>query len=299
MIRDAEQELAALATRLDLPIRADWPELLTRFAFGLRNYREYQLSLQDADLALVTLARAPAFLDIIEEYLLESGVEATTVDIFRSMRRYAGQATWGLKIGLGDSREVQVYVKRPLPVAEVLFWLGQRGAIEAEAAETVRAVAQVLDKNHTHFVGADITPGQPPRYQIYFTQYLERIDPVALRVRQVMALIGLPDEVSQDFLRYHPLLARPDKTLWLSVTLDEGRLLPTVKLDYSAVRLGTVGLLLESVGAGQKAHDTLQALGEGLVIDTADYLGVRYRPGQPPGLSLYLTRYSAAWSSYQ
>jgi hypothetical protein len=294
---DPRRELPELAQRLNTPLRPNWPDSLAQFADGLRNYLEYQVALADGALALVTLGRGEPFLDAIDAYLAQRGVEPAGLDIYRSMRHYAGKATWGLKLALSDEPEVQIYVKKPLPVSELLFWLGRRANLEPGAGKLIADVATLLDKPYTHFFGADFTPGQPIRYQLYFTQYLERIDPVALRVRETMSRLGLPDQVTLAFSHFHHLLAQPDRSLWLSLAVDGGRVLPTLKLDYNSIRLGVAGLVAEEAGPGEARR--LQATGDILGVDTADYFGMRYRDAGDPALSLYLTRYSAAWSNYQ
>jgi hypothetical protein len=285
-----QKEIGALAQLLNWPLPDNWTTVLTRFADAWPNYLEYQISFPSGEFALITLGRTPQFLETITTYLQEIGGDDTALAIFQNMRQYVGQATWGLKLVLSHHPEVQLYVKKPLPIPEVLFWLRQRQGVADTAGEIIEAVATQLEKSHTHFVGADFTPGQPVRYQIYFTQYLTADKAVQKRIQQAMACLGLSTAAQKQFDRYHPLLAQPEYTLWLSVGLFNQQIMPSVKLDYSGVRLGVVGLLMEDLNLSPSQRDVLAQIGEQLGVDTADYLGLRLTDGQPPQISLYLTR---------
>jgi len=286
-----QEEILSLAQLLNRPLPENWTTVLTHFAAAWPNYLEYQISLESGELALITLGRDPQFLDAVNVYLQEMAGDDSALAIFRSMRQYVGQATWGLKLLLSDKPEVQVYVKKPLPLPEILFWLRQRQGADNTACETIESVAALLQKTHTHFVGADFTPGQPIRYQIYFTQYLTTDKSVQERVQQVMACLGLSDLTQQQFQRYHPILAQPEQTLWLSVGLLDQQIMPSLKLDYAGVRLGVAGLLLEDLNQSESPSAVLMQLSERLGVDTADYLGLRLTSGRLPQLSLYLTRH--------
>jgi hypothetical protein len=290
MNTDRVEELTHLAQALGQPLPAGWAVPLARFTEQWEHYLEYQVSLDGGALGIVTLGHETHYLEEIEAYLQEIGVLAEAMALYKAMRRFTGQATWGLKVSPGEVPEVQLYAKKPLAVTEVLFWLQQHKAISQEASAQVMAVAGCLGKTHTHFLGADFSPGQPVRYQIYFTQYLHAGDSVPERVQQVLAELRLPDTALQHFERYHPLLAQPKQTLWLSVGLAEGALLPSLKLDYEGVRLGVAGMVLEDLNLIDPQLAYLDAIGLALQIDTADYLGMRLAANRQPALSVYLTR---------
>lgn len=291
-MNDFRQEISQVSDLLGTPLPENWSESLLPFAAAAQTYLEYQIALATGELALITLGRDKAYLDTIATTLESMGVSQEGLGIFQSMRRYVGEATWGLKLTLGASPEVQVYVKRPLPVPEVLLWLQQRTALTPSAAETIQTVAQILDKPYTHFVGADFTPGQPVPFQIYFTQYTNAETPVAQRLEQVMAQIGLPTSAQEEFHRYYPVLSQPNQTIWASLGLVNGAIAPSLKLDYSSVRFGVVGLLLEGLHAPASQLTLLDELATLLHTDTASYMGYRLKANQPTAVSLYLTRIS-------
>jgi hypothetical protein len=289
MAQDTYQEIMALATALSRPLPADWPDFLTRFAGALGEYREYQVSLHSGEVGLITLGRESSFVEAVEQYLQALGIAPESIATFQNMSRFAGRATWGLKLALVEPAEVQVYVKKPLPLVEVLFWLEQRQVIAPATAEVIRRVAAVLNKDHTHFVGADFTPGRAPRFQIYFTQYLQEMAESGRRVVELLPLLGLPS--AQGFFeRHYPLLARPAHTVWLSFGFDRGAVLPSLKLDFSGVRFGVVDMVLAELGRLQPERDYLDGVGRALGVDSASYLGLRLYEQQPATFSLYLTR---------
>ncbi len=288
------EEIIALAQALRQPLSVNWAAPLERFAEQWEHYLEYQVSLDTGELGLVTLGQENLYLEEIDAFLQESGVEAEALALFKSMRRFTGLATWGLKVSPGEKVEVQLYAKKPLAVTEVLFWLQQHKAISLKAASQVTAMASALGKSHTHFLGADFSPWKPVNYQIYFTQYLQAADSVPERVQQVMAELRLPDSAVQHFSRYHTLLGQPERTLWLSIGLAQGAIMPSLKLDYEGVRLGVAGMVLEDLNLNDPQLDYLEAVGQALQLDTADYLGLRLSANRSPALSVYLTRIRAA-----
>jgi hypothetical protein len=291
MVINYEQEIAGLSQTLGLKLAVDWQAGPAHFVEALAYYLEYQFSLADGGLSLVTLGRGAAFLERVEAYLRQLKLEPAALETFISMRRYAGEATWGIKLPLSGEPEIQLYVKKPLPLAEVLFWLGRQG-VSPEAAERLTAIAGQLRKDHTHFLGVDFTPGRAVPFQIYFTQYLDDETPVAERLGQVSDILGLPPAARSRLAQYHPLLAQPQETMWLSFSLVEGELLPTLKLDYSGVRLGLAAMLLEDMAASETAFTYLKIISETLGIDRANYMGLRLKGEAPPTLSFYFTRLS-------
>jgi hypothetical protein len=291
MVIDYEREITDLSQLLGLKLVADWQAGPAYFAEALAYYLEYQFSLSDGDLSLVTLGRGAAFLERIEGYLHRLAIDPPALETFVSMRRYAGEAVWGIKLSLSSESAIQLYVKKPLPLTEVLFWLKRQG-LAPETAGQLTAMAAHLDKDHIHFLGADFTSGQPIAFQLYFTQYLDADQPVAERLAQVSAVGGLPQSAQDRLAAYHPLLAQPQETMWVSVTLVDGKLRPTLKLDYSGIRLGLVSMLLEDSDATETAIGYHKTISETLRIERASNLGLRLRDEATPALSLYFTRLS-------
>jgi hypothetical protein len=290
MIKDWVDEIADLAQALGQPLPADQAISLMRFSDQWHYYLEYQVSLDTGALGLVTLGETPKFLRKVGTYLQGIGVTVNALGLFKRIRRFAGLATWGLKVSTGEKQGIQLYVKKPLDVAEVLSWLQRCEVISLDMAGQVADIAAQLDKSHTHFLGFDFSPGQPVRYQIYFTQYLQATDSVPKRVRQVIQTLALPDSATQYFERYYSLLAQPERTLWVSIGLAEGAIMPTIKLDYEGVHLNVASMVLEDLGLEHPQLDYLNAINHSLQVETADYLGFRLTANHPPALSLYLTR---------
>ncbi|MCB0008894.1 MAG: hypothetical protein KDE04_20650, partial [Anaerolineales bacterium] len=86
---DIERELAALAQLLKLPLLPAWQANLRHFQAAMQNYVEYQLSLSDGDLALVSLGRGPGHLDTIGAYLDQLALLPEARETWDQFRRYA------------------------------------------------------------------------------------------------------------------------------------------------------------------------------------------------------------------
>ena len=289
-VPDIQRELEALAQLLDLPLLPAWQASLGHFQAATQNYVEYQLSLSDGDLALVSLGRGPAHLDNIAAYLDQLALLTETKETWAQFRRYAAEAVWGLKVSLSHQPGLQLYVKKPLPVREVGFWLGRQGIPVADVARINRS-AELLGKSHTHFLGADFAPGQLAPFQIYFTQYCEAAAPELDRLLLVGAELGLGDAFADGLRAVHPLLVSPGQTVWASLTLRGSQLLPTLKLDYPSVRLGLADMVLGALDFAGGHFHYLPALQNLAQVSQASYFGLRW--SEPPALaaSLYLTRH--------
>ncbi|MCB8960842.1 MAG: hypothetical protein H6651_11050 [Ardenticatenales bacterium] len=287
---DIERELAALAQLLKLPLLPDWQASLRHFQAATQNYVEYQLSLSDGDLALVSLGRGPDHLDTIAAYLDQLALLPEARETWDQFRRYAAAAVWGLKVSLSHRPGLQLYVKKPLPVREVGFWLGRQGISRADVA-TIERCAGLLDKDHTHFLGADFAPEQAAPFQVYFTQYCEDGAPELARLLAVGTELGLGEAFTSGLRDVHPLLVSPGQTVWVSLTLRGGQLLPTVKLDYPSVRLGLADMVLGALAFAGDHYDYLPALQTLAQVSQASYFGLRWSEPHSLAASLYLTRH--------
>lgn len=284
-----QSEITKLSEALDLDLPDTWHDPVQRYLPAMKKYLEYQISLSKKELALITLGRDDTFLDHIEDHLDELGVGSRAISIFRMMRNQVTRATWGVKQALGPTPELQLYIKKPLPLDRVLSELQAQG-LKSAAAEQIKAVAAHLEKPHTHFFGADFTPGKLIPYQIYFTQYITNDDVVINRLRRIVDELQLPAHVHEQLVQTYDLLAYPDRTVWVSLSLSEGNIYPSLKLDYSAIPFNSVANLLEVLRFSEQPYNYLRAVAETLRVRTADYLGLRLTANAAPNLSVYLTR---------
>jgi hypothetical protein len=281
---DYRAELSAIATALGITAATGWAGRLAALEPWLAGYLEYQLRLDEPALSVVTLGKDEAFLDQVRANLMSAGASAVVLEAFEDLVRRVQRATWGLKLSLVDPGDVQVYLKKPVPLDVVGAWLLARG-ITADAVALLERVSRDLDRSHTHFVGLDASPEPILPLQIYFTQYTD--DPAAVqeRVGQVARRLGLSgatcDEISASIQR----LAGEERTLWVSLTLINGRFLPALKLDFSSPPQEEV---LQLIPPSQRAR--LYALAGAVSARGADYVGLRFAGDGPARASLYLTR---------
>jgi len=282
-------EITQLSEGLDIDLPDSWLEPVERYLPAMRKYLEYQVSLSKKELSIITLGRDDSFLDKIEIHLDELRVSDQAISIFRNLRRQITRATWGVKQLLGPEPEIQVYVKKPLPIDAVLPGLSAQGYGEP-VAQQIRKVASILEKSHTHFFGADFTPGQPVPFQIYFTQYLSEDAGVLHRLEQVVDELKLPSHVTEQLIQAHSLLSHPKQTIWISLSLMDGSIYPAIKLDYRDISFKLATRLLETLQFPSSTFDSLQMVAETLKVQTADYMGLRLAANAAPNSSIYLTR---------
>lgn len=286
---DLQSEVSALSGGLNIPLPDDWLAPIKPYYPAISNYLEYQISLTKRELSLITLGSGSDFLNQLESHLAQLQVTSAAHTIFKMLRNQVPTATWGVKQSLGPSPELQLYVKKPLPLDQVLMRLQAQG-MDRVAAEQIRAAAGHLEKSHTHFFGADFSPGKPVPFQIYFTQYTTDDDLVAKRLQRVATELQLPAEISTQLADTYTLLAAPKRTIWISLGIVNGSLAPSIKLDYSGISFNAIVKLLEMVNAPEHTHDDLRTVAETLRVATADYLGLRFTANRAPSIGLYTTR---------
>jgi len=282
-------EITQLSQGLDIDLPDSWLAMVERYLPAMKKYLEYQVSLSKKELSIITLGRDDAFLAEIESHLEDLRVSGQAISIFRRLRRQVTRATWGVKLLLGPEPEIQVYVKKPLPLEAVLSGLRAQG-YGAAVAQQIKKVASILEKSYTHFFGADFTPGQPVPFQIYFTQYLSEDASVLRRMEQVVRELALPSHVTEQLIQAHTLLSQPKQTIWISLSLVDGSIYPAIKLDYRNITFGLATRLLETLQLPSSTLDALQMVAETLNVQAADYMGLRLAANAAPSASIYLTR---------
>src|SRR5262245_55454098 len=127
-------EIEKLSEGLGLKLIDAWLDPLQRFLPAMKRYLEYQISLDKGALSVITLGSEVAFLDQIEAHLRERGGSTQALAIFRAMRSRVERATWGLKLSLTSKDDTQVYIKKPLPLEQLLSELQGQG-LKAPAVE--------------------------------------------------------------------------------------------------------------------------------------------------------------------
>jgi hypothetical protein len=284
-MRTVQRDAPALAELLGTTLPAGWAAPLSGLEGAFATYTEYQIDLEDPGLSVVTLGEGDQFLDLVAG-LAAAAEGPGSAEAFASLRRYAATATWGLKLELTGTPGCQLYVKAPLPVVEVALWLRRRGC-DDRVTETLQGVGKAMGKDHTHFVGIDVRPGLPPRFQVYFTSYATAGEHGLARAVDVLRLVGLDER--EDLARLHPVLAPPEVTWWASISIDGGTIVPTAKLDYSDVRIGTLQLVLEELGQ-DGPNALVDRLRTRLSLTSFDEVGFRYRPDRAPTVTPYLVR---------
>jgi hypothetical protein len=264
-----------------------WRASLEHFARAARTYAEFQLSLSRQRLAFVTLGKGEDHLASIVSHLREVNIGDPGERVLADLQRAVPNATWGVKTSLTTAPAVEVYVKKPAPVADVLAWLRRHGSEPAQEQRIAR-VSTVLDKSHTHFFGVALAPQAPSAFDLYFTQYSDGDGQVAKRIAQLWDVLEIPQEQQQLFAKHHPALARPGQTIWVSVSITDGVVQPAIKLYYTGVTLQVAAQLADDVGLAEDTRERLRRLPSTFDVHTASYLGWRLQ--ERPTLGLYFTR---------
>jgi hypothetical protein len=284
---DLGAEAEALSDLFAVDLLPGWRASLDHFSHAASTYAEFQLSLSRQRLAFVTLGKGEDHLASIDSHLREVDIADAGARVLADLQRAVPNATWGVKTSLSTAPAVQVYVKKPLPVADVLSWLGSHGT-PAVQQQRIAQISTVLDKSYTHFFGLGLAPGAPPAFDLYFTQYTDGDGQVAQRITQLWDVLGIPEQQRQLFDTHHPVLSRPGQTVWVSVGVVDGALLPAVKLDYAGVPLRVAMQVADDLELDADTLERLRRLPATFDVHTASYLGWRLQAR--PTLGLYFTR---------
>lgn len=284
---DLAAEAEALSDLFAAELLPEWRAWLGHFSRAARTYAEFQLSLSRQQLAFVTLGKGEDHLTSIVSHLRDVQIGDAGERVLSDLQRAVPNATWGVKTSLTTAPAVQVYVKKPLPVADVLAWLSSHGTPPAQQQRIAR-VSTVLDKSYTHFFGVGLARQALPAFDLYFTQYSDGDGQVAERIAQLWDVLEIPEEQQQFFDKHHRVLSGAGHTVWVSVGVVDGVLQPAVKLDYAGVPLQAAAQLAEDVGLAADTRERLRRLPSTFDVHTASYLGWRLQAR--PTLGLYFTR---------
>ncbi len=279
-----QEELRDISELLEVIPSPGWEKRLDTFRPWLSGYLEYQVKLDKPALAVVTLGKDEEFMRLVGTQLVEMGASRSFMEAFHDLQQRAGKATWGLKLSIGNASDLQLYIKKPIPVTAANDWLRAHGLPEA-TAKLLGQVADDLKKSHTHFVGLDATADEVVPFQIYFTQYSDDVHRVLSNLLAVAQRVGLPDSSRQAIERSVSDLLLMQRTIWVSFPIVGNELLPAMKLDFSSPPKEKA-LQLFSDSQQQKIRLLAQTVGIGKV----DYAGFHFAGDNLPRPSLYVTR---------
>ena len=286
---DVLWQLAALQ---DLVVAPDVDQVARCLREPLEQYAELEFRSDGERIDLITLSDDPHAVDAFMAILCERGCSDEERAAPQALLRFAAGKVVGLKLPVaGPTAGGEVYVRGALPLPEVIYFMARHGVLP-EARGQVKALGALLDKGHTHMLGADVA--LPAAFSFFLTMYLvpdgEQDDED--RVRQALQEVGIPDERIAAFMPVHRLLGadRP-KTLFLSWRTVEGKPARQIKVDYADVRLGLLCEAMDAVGATEQAHLPIE-WGRHLGLRKANYAGVIVDACGPVAVRAYFTRLS-------
>jgi hypothetical protein len=283
--------LERLADLEGLHLADDLGAVGDRLGSALERYAELELRSDGRRIDLVTLERSPSVVSEFVGLLEDRGIAAEDIEQLSALGRFGAGANIGMKLPVaGPLSSGELYVRTALPLDEGQTYLERRGADET-ALGTIRQVADVLDKDHTHMLAAD-AGGSSPHFTCLFTTWLtEESDDE--RIREVLEVLELPSTAVDPTMELHSLLgANRPMTVYISVPLPSDSPPTRLKLDYPDVRLGLAAEITAIVESEASAARLLQA-GDILDASTTSYNGVVVGPGGPEGSRTYFTRHSS------
>jgi hypothetical protein len=284
-----EETLERLAALEDVELADDLDAVGEQLGDVLDRYTELELRSDARRIDLITLTKSPAAISDYVGVLEQRGIAAERVDPLSELGRFGVGSFLGMKLPVaGPVDSGELYVRGAMPLEETLGYLDRRPP-DSGALETIEQVGNVLEKDHTHMLAADV--GNPPQFTCMFTQWLDENDDDWLQ--EVCDLLELPSGVSSELVTVHEMVgARRPMTVYLSVPVPPSGQPTHLKLDYPDVRLGLAAETATMVTDDETATRLLEA-GEILDASMADYLGVLVGPDGFDGMRTYVTRHSS------
>lgn len=182
------------------------------------------------------------------------------------------------------------YFRRRPHIDDALLRLSVAG-VDDRICARVAAVADALDKETVHFVSAAFRPAHPVRHKLYFSQYVtpETRKAVAGRVEGLFDRFELSDALRERWRAQHGRCVPGvgDSTIYVSVSFEAERMLPSFKIDYPGVPATRAAWWVDAAdrAAMLDAADRACALAGTRDIS---YLGVRFEQGRDvPTVKLY------------
>ena len=275
--------LGMVLAALDIP----WPTVIPyvrRFPEELNGYLEISMDPQQGSMGLMTRSSGKDYAFRVARSMELDGVHEASLRRFLVLSRHFAHTNLFYKVEFGSdgSREHSCYFRRRPPLDVALTWLQSYHA-PPSLLERVQAVARMLHKRTVHFLGVALPLGGAPVLKVYFSQSASQ-DSWG-RVRAVAHSLGLSDA------DWSPLEAQraalSGHTLFLSLGVADGALLPGLKLDVHGVDTDPVAALMAAAGATPEPMERLGLLPAVFEQPRHDYVGIRLTPGEPMRFKVY------------
>jgi hypothetical protein len=295
MSNDRAATAASLVAEIDPVAAAEAVQAAKAFApefvgYGelIRNRRRdlagFMVRGEDADFARRVRAQLRMF-DAPEEALRQHAHWIAAL----GPKRAFFKAEWQRRPDGGVARLAAIYIRRRLPVADVIAMI----AAEADGALPTahyHTLARLLGKKTVHFIALACRPGEPVHYKLYFSQLQDAMNREAVQVRLGRAVCQFaphPPAVAR-WAAYHDRLAPagPERTLFVSLAVTRNGVQPSIKVDYPDVAPNVaVGVL--DVADQADAATGFAGLCASAGADRLSFLGLRLGVGANPVLKGY------------
>ena len=246
------------------------------FEREIDHFAEVGVRLDPPALVTMTLGPGPKFGEAVGTFLRdELGFDAVIIDEVLGLQQSVDD--WMLVRLLADTQgqtELGLYFRRTMSVTRAVEWLAARGVSTAEQAALAH-LGRLLGASRTGVLAARIAPNEPTLYKVYLHA------PSSGERNGYRALAPVFDHFqfsrrhSKPFLEgLEALGARGPGDIFVSLTLGDGDVFHSLKLDLFQVHLGELEALLRRCKLIPEKTLSLERIEHEIGLSTAEHCGL-------------------------
>ncbi|MDP6945925.1 MAG: hypothetical protein QF464_17375 [Myxococcota bacterium] len=272
--------LARLGRAVDTPVSTDMVRFCEVFERELHHFAEVGVRLDPPALVTMTLGPGREFGEAVGAFLRdELAFDPVVVEEVLGLQRSIDD--WMLVRLLTPANgtpELGLYFRRTMSVARAVDWLAARGVGIAERAGLAH-LGRLLGASRTGVLAARLAPNEPTLYKVYLHA------PSSGDQDGCRALAPVFDHFQFPRRLWRPLLdglddlgGRGPGDIFVSLTLGDGDVFDSLKLDLFQVHLGALESLLRRCKLLDETVPSLAGIGRELGLNTAEHCGLALTP---------------------
>jgi hypothetical protein len=268
--------LDQLARVTDTPVSPEMTRFWEVFGRELEHFAEVGIRLDPPALVTMTLGPGERFGEAIGAFLRdELGFDKAVVEEVLGLQRSIDD--WMLVRMLTDAKgqsEVGLYFRRTMSVTRAVEWLAARGVGIAEQA-VLAHLGRLLGASRTGVLAVSLTPQAPTLYKVYLHAPSSGDSHGCRSLAPVFEHFQFPRRMWRPLLDgLDELGGRGPGDIFVSITLGDGDLFQSLKLDIFQVHLGDLEALLRRCKLLADDAPSPALIERELGLNTAEHCGL-------------------------
>ena len=287
-----DKEVKLIAPSLDLKKNKLYKRLKKLVPDELYKMSEFSFSPFSSDIGIMVKGKGEKYIKNIAAFMGEAGLSKKGVDFFREVDGHFPDIEASLKVDFsGDKKTKLSFYHHCLIPKHLAGIIMKKINISDGAVNYFLDVLAFLMREEKLYVGFGFRPDGTVGLKNFFCSSIGQKGSVLCPcIASVMAKLNISSKHISLFIDLHNFLAvEPRRNVFTSVIFTD-KPESIIKIDYESVPVEKIAEIYKNIGMPQAEIDRLKACSEGLGMDKATYLGIKYINGKPPIFKYYFTR---------